>query len=824
MMLVQGALYAPAPQEPSPATGSVRTREIDQLLALRVLFELYLVVVGIRLPDRSSYDILNKWIDDSMRAQRWDEAAQRAHGAALLSRGASGQVAYFHSLACQANLSRYRYREALNAGFLAREAAREGRKWRMLARADYCLMRVYRVLDNLDLAYQAGEDMLADLERDPGGRALEYRSFFANVIARLGHSQEAVDQLRLVIREAAQTTVPPKLEQALGLPLLSTTADALEQIGLILLRSGNLVEAEQHLVEAFRIRKLCVPAKVSWSYNSLGELRMTQNRPVEAIRLWTQSIADRRSGMQLHYLYYFRAKARLDLGQTSEAMDDLLAALRYVKDLRLHLPFGDDIQVESEVSLQSIFSLAVATAAKIGQQELAFSIASDSRAHSLRARSAAGADWRNRLPARYWTALDTLRHGQIASDPALAAALRRDLAEMESAAGLAETPVLPQDANWTSIARQMHPADRVTFFHLLEEKSLRWTIERGRLRMDWIADRGTITSAAQDFRRAVRDNASEHQELGRKLYSMIFSGSDPLRPDGVWTIVPDDELFQIPFAALTIPGRDEYLVQHNAIRLAAVALPTTTAAENGSRSFIALADPVSNRADDRWNATLEWWRRIVQTRSVDAPDLPRLSGSRAEAERCARVWNLGDTRIQTGTELTSRSLLPLQGAVLHFATHVIRPSRAGMSPVIFLGLADSGDPVMLTEGEIETLGAGPVLVTLSGCGSGVGRLAAGAGLLGLTRAWLMSGAKAVLASLWPVPDGSGELFEYYYRQLQRPGSRLGSRNAAQSLAKAQVALIGKRQVAVWAAYFVIGVTEVAESAERENMTPLHSRL
>ena len=58
------------------------------------------------------------------------------------------------------------------------------------------------------------------------------------------------------------------------------------------------------------------------------------------------------------------------------------------------------------------------------------------------------------------------------------------------------------------------------------------------------------------------------------------------------------------------------------------------------------------------------------------------------------------------------------------------------------------------------------LVVMTGCATGTGDVRVGAGLLGLTRAWMMAGARAVVATNWPVPDIDGDLIPDFYRHLQ----------------------------------------------------------
>jgi len=57
------------------------------------------------------------------------------------------------------------------------------------------------------------------------------------------------------------------------------------------------------------------------------------------------------------------------------------------------------------------------------------------------------------------------------------------------------------------------------------------------------------------------------------------------------------------------------------------------------------------------------------------------------------------------------------------------------------------------------------LVVMTGRATATGDVRSGTGLLGLTRAWMMAGARAVVATNWPVPDSDGDLIPAFYRYL-----------------------------------------------------------
>jgi CHAT domain-containing protein len=86
---------------------------------------------------------------------------------------------------------------------------------------------------------------------------------------------------------------------------------------------------------------------------------------------------------------------------------------------------------------------------------------------------------------------------------------------------------------------------------------------------------------------------------------------------------------------------------------------------------------------------------------------------------------------------------------------------------------------------------------MTGCATGTGEVQPGAGLLGLTRAWLMAGATGVLSTAWPVEDSSGEMFSQFYKYYPE-------RSAAEALQKSQIAMLHRAAPSEWAPYQLAG--------------------
>jgi CHAT domain-containing protein len=80
--------------------------------------------------------------------------------------------------------------------------------------------------------------------------------------------------------------------------------------------------------------------------------------------------------------------------------------------------------------------------------------------------------------------------------------------------------------------------------------------------------------------------------------------------------------------------------------------------------------------------------------------------------------------------------------------------------------------------------------------------------MGMTRAWLAAGARAVIVTRWETADqNEGDLFQTFYQDLSDSSHSTGKKSYAQSLQEAQIAEIragGRRaKPANWAAYFCV---------------------
>ncbi|RKH11513.1 CHAT domain-containing protein, partial [Corallococcus sp. CA047B] len=138
----------------------------------------------------------------------------------------------------------------------------------------------------------------------------------------------------------------------------------------------------------------------------------------------------------------------------------------------------------------------------------------------------------------------------------------------------------------------------------------------------------------------------------------------------------------------------------------------------------------------------------VEASLEDTAVKPRLLVGAAASEQALKASRLDDVRI------------------LHVAAHAVVDVEAPERSALVLAPGAEQEDGLLQPREITELGLGDALVVLSSCQGASGAQLAGEGVLSLARAFFEAGARAVVASLWPLRDAEAAwLLERYYRHL-----------------------------------------------------------
>ena len=307
----------------------------------------------------------------------------------------------------------------------------------------------------------------------------------------------------------------------------------------------------------------------------------------------------------------------------------------------------------------------------------------------------------------------------------------------------------------------------------------------------------------------------------QKLRKLIWDKLEP-HLDGIHTVVviPDGALNRLPWAA--IPGRNdgEYLLHDYAL----------TTAATGQQLYGVLSDPrIETKPELLVVGGIEYDKRprspsaesqssllAMNSRSLMRSESDfgwsKLHGTQVEAKAIAALWgDRGPLKELGGIEADEHSLARLlpQSRFAHLATHGFFDTRgevygknlreqslfesstggfqkqssvAFRNPLLMTGIVMAGanvppekddyglpigDDGILTAEEISGLDLrNTELVTLSACETGLGDIAAGEGVYGLTRVLHKSGVRSVLASQWKVSDlATQELMRRFYENL-----------------------------------------------------------
>lgn len=605
---------------------------------------------------------------------------------------------------------------------------------------------------------------------------------------------------------------------------IALEAEAWDLLGEERIRRQDLQGAESALNQAFRLRSLHVPHDLVLSYWRLGALRLAQQRLPEAERFTSTAIGLLRSGgstLSARTVLHQRGLIYQAQGQPDLALKDFEAAARSAEHWRQVVPPPSRsalVAADSEAD-RKVFRSFIEAAAKraLSSNDPTWArqalLASErNRATSLHQSAALAEAWRRKLPAKYWQTLAHLRREesrefQGGAAPRLSEALHLQLEEMESIAGLGySTNKVESFSSEESLSLfQNGLGERELFlsFYTGAAESYLWAVTRENVHLYRLPGADRIEDAVQRFRHAVIQRQSQAENLGEDLYGMLFGQlTEQERGRWAWILSMEGPLFDLPAAALR--NRSQYLVEAHSLQITPSATWLRRAPSGTTNSSVGVGDAIYNWADERLRPAT--WSVGPSPYHIPG-QLNRLVASGEELDRVAQAWG-GTATLLRGEKASLPAFLASLDSPpsnVFLATHVVAKDTHKEKAFLAFSIGAGGSPELLGTAEIAMLHVPGALVVMSGCSSGVGAASPGAGLLGLTRAWLSAGARAVLATGWPVEDSRGDLLPAFYKNLT---SRSKSFSPAEALRRAQVEMIhsGTWQAdpAYWAAFQLTG--------------------
>jgi CHAT domain-containing protein len=259
-------------------------------------------------------------------------------------------------------------------------------------------------------------------------------------------------------------------------------------------------------------------------------------------------------------------------------------------------------------------------------------------------------------------------------------------------------------------------------------------------------------------------------------------------------IEPHGPLWLVPFAALI--GTDDGWLGDRYQLIYAPSVSTmdelrraATGVVKSQPRLLAIGNPVETvrltAADDPFRGSFE-----------------PLLGAEQEAKNVAALFSNERSMLLIGARANLEAV-EKEGrsySILHFATHgLANPDRPLDS---FLLLATSICEDRLSARRIMTLPLSAELVTLSACQTGLGKVS-GEGVIGLSRAFFVAGARSVLVSLWSVSDEATErLMTAFYGHYIRDG--MTKARALDAATREVRRLPGFEGARYWAPFILIG--------------------
>ena len=237
--------------------------------------------------------------------------------------------------------------------------------------------------------------------------------------------------------------------------------------------------------------------------------------------------------------------------------------------------------------------------------------------------------------------------------------------------------------------------------------------------------RAELAAVCNRFARELAQRNLAFRRTARHLWDLLLEPQAPLlRGKRRVCIVPDQELWRVPFHALIGPD-DRYVADGLAI-FYAPSIAAISAANRGQAR--APVPPREARLFAVANAS-------VAEATLEVQQIAAMYGGRARIDDGAR-------------EQSVKEAAPRYD-ILHFATHGVFDDNAPLSShlVFTRGGRDDG---RLEAREMMSMHLGAQLIVLSACQTAAGRPAPGEGIIGMSWALFVAGCPTMVASEWKV--------------------------------------------------------------------------
>ncbi len=368
-------------------------------------------------------------------------------------------------------------------------------------------------------------------------------------------------------------------------------------------------------------------------------------------------------------------------------------------------------------------------------------------------------------------------------------------------------PYTYDEFNVPRIRGKLKPGQLIVKYTLLAETAYAFYLDRDGLgydKLDITSPRlvrlvRRLTEPLDDFTKGNVDYLRINYDLpvAHELYNILLK--DILRRHGDKEeifIIPDRELFKLPFEALVTgfnrrrldPGvvfseytSADYFIQDYAVSYFLSLFHIRQDPPPIARKRYAVAafgDPFIRKIKKTGNAGNNPSNSpgIVPVNTVNGEFFKELPASKKEILDIAAIFGKRESRIFSGSRFNRRNfeIYAPRSQVVHIATHFINNIRyPRYSSLLFSPLERDAAVDYFHAHEIFRMRLNTPLVVLSACESSEKNLLGMQGLRGMTASFKEAGARSMMVSMWPVDERSCRLVPLFYRHY-----REGKKNAA----------------------------------------------
>lgn len=408
-------------------------------------------------------------------------------------------------------------------------------------------------------------------------------------------------------------------------------------------------------------------------------------------------------------------------------------------------------------------------------------------------------------------------------NPKERADLLDQLVEYERRLGWARTERMEPKSRWfdrpaalKAVQSALHPEEVVLEYVLSEPHSYCvWISRRVAGIQQLTAGRKQIEDLTRKLLESVKARRDD-EAAARQLYTILIGSlpADASRENLI--VVADDVLHLLPFDILR-DANSALLLQTHTISYAPAAtvlqvLRSETRPAVAQHAFLGVGDPpyqnqghISVMLEKPTGFQRRLERDLSDAFGTTLYDLPE---TREEVLTASKTIGPDSVILlgQNATETAFKARPLADFKIVHIAAHGFVDTQFPERSGLVLGVDPSThDDGLLQVREIIRLHFNADLVTLSACNTGVGKIEGEEGVTNLVEAFLVSGAKAVVASLWSADDTyTGRLMERFYTHIVE-----GQAKAA-ALRQAKLDLLaqeGRVSPYYWGAFVLVGEGE-----------------